>query len=497
MRERLGLRSPHRFAATCAAALAGALPLPGARCEAVVQGDDARSGKAWTILVYGAADNNADDHFQAFLNDVRRAIADDPAFELVVFVDRHAGYSNESATFGEDFTGGRLYRMEARRAQRLDGGEQFPECAADFEPDTADPELLQKFLAYGLAHHPARRTALIIYSHANGISMCPDEQSRRDMGIPEMAQVVGAEHAVDWVALELCNMSGIEIAYEWSAFSDGFSTGVLTAIPNAGPPLDWKRIFERVHSPGHPAAAGRADVVDPWTLDARGFGRLAVEEGEKGRLAAAEAGGERAARARHEAAASLDLEHAGAVKEAVDAFAVALAQEPDPARARQAMERLRDGGEGTPPVLNYVGDDFRGPGGFVDLYALLERAAACAELTDATRAAARAAMEATDSLVLASFGMPGFAGFVPGKHGVFLHFPAARSFGGLAFGRPAGPGRAWYSALPCEQERSHLGEWAWCRDGATRDDRNVQNWFELLDAWFDDAEDGGENGWRY
>ena len=456
---------------------------------------------AWTLLVYGAADNNADDHFQSFLNDVRRAIADDPAFELIVFVDRAVGYSAETATFGEEFTGGRLYRMHAKTAERLDGGEEFPACKVDaeFEPDSADPATLRQFLAFGRARYPARNTGLIIYSHASGVSMCPDEQSRRDMGIPELAQTVGSEQSVDWVALELCNMSGVEIAYQWSAFADGFATQVLTAIPNAGPPLDWKRVFERVHTPGHPAGAGRSDLVDPATLDAHGFGRIAIEEGEKGRLAVLAAGGERAQRVGGEAAASLDLDRAGDVKHAVDAFAVALAQEPDRDAARKALERLRDGGDGTPPVMNYSEGRFSPAGAFVDLYALLARASTCAELSEATRAAACEAMVATDALVIASFGMSHYTGFEKGKHGCFLHFPTASAARLATFGgRRAGEnGGAWYSPLPHEANGSHLGEWAWCRDGAVRDDRVVQNWFELIDAWTDDAADGGANGWRY
>jgi clostripain len=453
--------------------------------------------RAWTFLIYAAADNNADDHFQSFLNDVRREVADDAAIELVVFIDRHAGYSNESATFGENFTGGRLYRMREKSAERLDGGAEFPECRldAEWEPDSSDPTHLRQFLDFGQAHFAAPRTALLIYSHANGITLCPDEQSRGEMGIPEMAQVIGAEHSVDWVALELCNMGGIEIAYEWSVHGGGFSADVLTAIPNAGPPLDWKRIFGRVHSPGHPAAQGRSDVLDPARMDARDFGLLAIEEGLKGRQAAAARGGEEAARGAHEAAASYDLERVGAVKEAVDAFARAVAAGGGESRA--ALERLRDGDreKGIAPVMNYVGDRFVGEGAFVDLAALLARAAECKELGAAAQEAAKAALHATDECVLASFGMSGYPGFVNGRNGAFLHFPAGDRRGVGALGQRAFAASGWYSPLPHgDTHRRAVGTWAWCRDGANRGDGVVDNWFELLDAWYDHQDDGGVNG---
>lgn len=462
--------------------------------------------RAWTFLIYGAADNNADDHFQEFLNSIRREVADDPALELVVFVDRHLGFSSERATFGADFTGGRLYRMGATTAERLAGGDEFPECTLDgeWEPDSADPSTLRKFLAFGRARFPAPKTALILYSHASGVTLCPDEQARHEMGIPELAQVVGSEQSVDWVALELCNMGGVEIAYEWSAFGGGFATEVLTAIPNAGPPLDWNRIFARVHSPNHPAAAGRADTLDPARMSARDFGLLAVEEGWKGRQAFAARGEAAATRAAHEAAASYDLSQVGAVKEAVDGFAKAMAAAGAPARA--ALETLRDGTRDDAgavvcaPVLNYVDGEFAGERAFVDLYALLERAAACAGLPETVRTAAGAAMTATDEFVLASFGMPGLAGFEPGRNGAFLHFPAgaARAIRGT-LGQRAWASSRWYSPLPHRDDRGVLlGDWAWCRDGATRDDGVADNWFELLDAWYDDGGgDGGVNGWRH
>ena len=46
------------------------------------------SKRAWTLLLYGAVDNSADDPFVAFTDQVRRAIDDDPGIELVVLIDR-------------------------------------------------------------------------------------------------------------------------------------------------------------------------------------------------------------------------------------------------------------------------------------------------------------------------------------------------------------------------------------------------------------------------
>jgi clostripain len=123
-------------------------------------------------------------------------------------------------------------------------------------------------------------------------------------------------------------MSSIEVAYQWRPGNGGFSTGLLVAIPNAGPPLDWSRVFARLRT-----GAGEGKV-DPKALDPEAFGRLIVEEGGAGRRAEAEREPQRAPRLAFEAVACLDLERAGAVKSALDALAVALGSQDSKRRCR-------------------------------------------------------------------------------------------------------------------------------------------------------------------
>ena len=245
--------------------------------------------RPWTLLVYGAADNNADGPILEFLDSVRAALDDDPGIELLLFIDRSEGFSNDSTSLGADFTGARVYRLRRDTAELLDASEYFPGMSADeeYEVDSADPENVSRFVAFGKDRFPARNYGLMIYSHADGCTMCPDEESGRDMNIPELTDWVDEEASVDFLALELCNMAGIEIAYQWRPGNGGFSADVLVAIPNAGPPLDWDRAFARIRSPGHPLAipassnATENKVVDPARMTAEDFGRLVVDTTSK------------------------------------------------------------------------------------------------------------------------------------------------------------------------------------------------------------------------
>ncbi len=461
----------------------------------------ARPAAAWTVMIYGAADNNADGHMLDFLNKVRGAVADDPGIELVLFIDRSTGYSTDAKTFGEDFTGARLYRLGATTAKRLAGGDEFPEIALDkdWEADSADPENLRKFLRFGKARFPAKHHALLIYGHADGITLCPDEQSRHAMGIAELADVVTEAESVEFAALELCNMGGVEIAYQWRPGNGGFSTDVLVAIPNAGPPLDWDRVFARIHTPGHASTNGRDDGLDPSRMTAQEFGRLVVEEGGRGRRAMAAANPGRRDQIAHESVGCYDLLAVEEVKGTVDALAVLLARHD----AKAILEELCGPGKrGT--VMNYVDGRFSGPRPFVDLYDLARRCAECDELAPSARAAASAAMKATDDFVLASFGMDGFENFEPGRNGVFIVFPAgdgssARSAAARTRTFRESGWADWYAPYEVRREGTSAANWAWCRDGAVRGDGSVDNWFELLDSWFDSSDDesGGLNGWRW
>lgn len=430
--------------------------------------------RPWTLLVYGAADNNADGPMLEFLDALREALDGDPGMELVLFVDRHAGYSDDAEILGEDFTGARLYRLGRDTAERLAGDEELPELGLEGDPelDSADPDVLRRFIAWGKRRFPAQRTGLLIYGHADGRTMCPDETSDRHMGIPSLTDALGPDESVDFLALELCNMGGVEIAYQWRPGPDRFGAEVLVAIPNAGPPLDWDRAFARIRSPSH---AGPDDGValDPAAMTALDLGCLVVDEGRRGR----ELAQERGMRVFREAAACYDLRAAADVKRAVDALARALFE-----HDARAFLHFRDPGAAH-EAMNYTGG-----GPFVDLYDLCGRAAVDEHLPAPVRAAAEAVLPEVDRLVVASFGMSAYAGFEPGRHGVFITLPA----------REPGIWREfrWYTPLDLHGETGY-GRWSFLGDGATPGNGEVEGWFELLDAWLDtDDEGGGINGYR-
>jgi len=51
--------------------------------------------RPWTLMIYGAADNNADGPILDFLDSVRTALDDDPGMELLLFIDRSEHFSDD------------------------------------------------------------------------------------------------------------------------------------------------------------------------------------------------------------------------------------------------------------------------------------------------------------------------------------------------------------------------------------------------------------------
>ena len=76
---------------------------------------EAPAERPWTLMVYGAADNDADGPILEFLDGVRRTLDDDPGMELILFIDRSEGYSKDASSLGADFTGARIVVFGAIR----------------------------------------------------------------------------------------------------------------------------------------------------------------------------------------------------------------------------------------------------------------------------------------------------------------------------------------------------------------------------------------------
>lgn len=433
----------------------------------------------WTVLVYGAADNSCEESFCPDMADLMSALGT-PGVEVLAFVDRSPGHSANPHAFGEDFHDSRLYRLtpEGARHVAVDGAR---------EENSGDAATLARAIRWARRTAPSEHFAVVFYSHGNGWKWCPDETDGDALYPAELGAVLEPGDSIDLAVFDVCSMAGVENAYQWRPREAAFGIEVMVATPMAGFPFPWQRVFGRIRDDG------AEQSLRPAELTPAAFARLVVSETEAARREELAAGGlepDERAILEAEAMAALDLGRAAEVKAAVDALARALATWPD---GRAALADLR-GPTLEPATLHYVGD---GPGWaalpYVDAFALAERLAAADDL--AVRAAAGEVARAVDALVIASYGLSRYddhGGFQPGRHGAYVVLPGFDE----PQRRPAWSHVRWLHPDPLAGPDAH-GGYDWCRDGAAPGDGVVDNWFELLDAWLDDPEGGGSNGYRH
>ncbi len=450
--------------------------------------------KTWTIMYYGDADCNLEEFLLEDIAEMKASFVDNQGATLIVLIDRHPNssypYSSDSTVLGENFNDTRLYRITHDSYERLDGSDEFPEITttSSYEANMGDPSTLKKFIKYCKANYPASDYALILSNHGGGVkkksssltestadssldftkSICWDETSSNDfLYTGEISDTLTSDETVQLFGLDACFMSSIEFAYQFR--NDDGNTGFKGEVMVASAPtlysdgFDYVNIFSNL----------RAKYTDPTRMSAIEFGSLIVAiQKEATRFYSGQS------------LTCIDLSKVQAVKDAVDVLAESLTAEEDD------LETLR--GEAlTANILNYFNESASSEWinyPFFDLYNLSIAIYNSSSFDSAVKSNAMAVSSAVDAMVLCSFANSAYSGFVEGKSGVHIFFPDGDSTTGT---NPNihWASQKWYNSLDLSSSGSY-GKLAWCIDGATAGDSTDQNWFELLDSWFDTINDG-------
>jgi len=469
----------------------------------------------WTVMHYGAVDNSVEEQAMISYEQMKTGFIDDQGYTLIVLVDRSPEYSDDSTVFGEDFADTRLYRITHDKTERLDGGPEFPELTktSTYEANTADAQTLKKFIRSCKANYPAEHYALIIFSEGSGPVTCLDEGNEGDwIYTAEMTDVLTAEESVDLIGLDVCYMGGVENAYQWRPGNDKFGAQFMIASAPTSAPWPYEKILERLRSGGgdngeeDTMVGGKEKYYDPATMTTLDLAGVIMEEIYDRKLLSFSWG-------------CYDLTKVEAVKEKVDAFAVRLATEGE----KDDLEFIRGSGRNV-RTLNYMfpktlliltglamkDNWLLVP--YFDLYDLARRTYESRRFSTSIRSVAQEVMLAVDEMVVFSFRdfddlWQGPGGFENGKNGIYTVFPDGdREYSGMPFWAQF----TWYNVLSVTETPEGwpeeiwgpyptYGKYAWCADGATPGNNTVENWFELLDSWFDtdNGVDGGLNGYQW
>lgn len=487
---------------------------------------------SWTVMYYGDADNNLEPYLLDDVREMKDGFVDGQGINLILLFDRIPSYSSDRGTFGENFTDTRLYRVTSGSTWRLDGGNEFPEIttSSNYEANMGDPETLKKFIQFCKVNYPADKYALIFSNHGSGPrkkslggsseysttkALCSDDTDDDILYTAEISTTLTADESVALLGLDACLMSSVEFAYQFrnGNSNKGFKADIMVAsAPNVyGYGWDYEAIFQRLQNKGgtngttDTTLGGYERYYDPAVMSAKEFSAIIVEEQRDSTW-----------RDGSQSLTSLDLSKVSSVKKAVDQLAIAL---DGVTGSMSKLENLR-GNAPAAKLLHYFqkGSDkewIAYP--FFDLYNLADAIANSSDFSSIKTEAqavttAVKSTETVDGFVIYSFANSDFTGFEPNASGVHIFFPDG-DYTASGYDSPCWAYQWWYNpqrwtqAGPTTVTVDGSGEFVgglldWCiysSNGTAKCSSNntVENWFELLDKWYDNDNNNNRNSWEY
>jgi hypothetical protein len=180
--------------------------------------DPAATGEGWTVLVYSIADTDLEPFLLEDVGEMGQVGSSD-GLDIVALVDRAVDYSSEPVLGLDDWQGAKLLHIGDGTANVL---EEYGEI------NTGDPQVLQDFVAQGIANNPAEHYALVITDHgASWPGVGGDESAGHDgLTLAEMNDAIsaGLDQAgvdkLDLLGFDACLMATYEVASMLAPLAD-------------------------------------------------------------------------------------------------------------------------------------------------------------------------------------------------------------------------------------------------------------------------------------
>lgn len=471
-----------------------------------------------TIMMYADADNNLEPYMLNDIQEMKSGYVNDPNLNLVTLVDRNGNYSNDSSTFGENFTDTRLYKIESNSTTRINGGNEFPEITttSNYEGNMGDANTLKKFIDFTKANYPADKYMLIMSNHGGGAKeeldtlapdvdkhICSDETNNGDiMYMGQISDVLTKDQSVDVLTFDACLMGNAEVAYQYRPGNGSFEANyMIGSSPNVwGYGFKYDNIFSRIKAGGGTSdeldltLGGNEKYFDPATVTDEELGALFVEEQR-----------DSTTRVNNQQLSCYDLSKASDVKNSFDAFSRSLSVNHE----KSAIESIR-GSKTNTSLMHYFKESSETDWiayPYFDAYDLAKQVSMRATISPETKKAAENVMTSVDNMILYSFGQSKFDGnvdkFQEGKNGLSVFLPdGSRIYNNYNSGikAPHWQLQKWYNPNhTLDNLKVPYGNLYWCKDGIDNEKYKVGNWFELLDSWFDtsNTSDGGFNAFQW
>jgi len=390
----------------------------------------------------------------------------------------------------------------------MSGGIEFPEIAAsgNQEIDMGSAATLKKLIDFSKANFPASSFGLILMAHGLGTGgFSADDELGGRLHCGEIKEVLTDAQSVNLLGFNSCLMGNVETAYQFrnDSSNPGFKADVMLAPPGTTHILGWDyaSVFTRIDISKGGTLNGETELVtggdelfySPAGMTPEQLGLLFVEEHRDYMYSLGSDYGNA------DSLVLYDLASVKAVKEAFDDLAVSLDTQDERVKAETTRN---DPYKMIRYFRTYVSDELLAQEKtfypYYDLKGFCESINLDGTFSQASRDKAAIVIAAVNTMVMHSY------------FGSYLE--SADSYR-LSFFFPTGDGlyqdqvmfrfQWWYNAQKVEHIPSaekYYGFLDWCVDKKTNVTGEVDNWFELLDAWYDpdgNDTDGGVNYYQY
>lgn len=198
------------------------------------------ANRAWTILVYIAADNNLEQFGINDINEMEKGLPSSGAVEVIALIDRAKGHDKREG----DWTDARVYRIKKDNDLNKINSELLANLG---EVNLGDPGTIENFTHHAFRAFPARQRMFIMWNHGGGwASQAHDEDNGKTppgdddvklaelrSGLSKGMKSAGVKH-IDIVGFDMCLMAQIETAMSLRGIAK-----IMVASQNLEPGHGW------------------------------------------------------------------------------------------------------------------------------------------------------------------------------------------------------------------------------------------------------------------
>lgn len=415
----------------------------------------------WTFMFYFGADNDLEYFLLQNIKQMKENYTGN--VNVVFLIDRSASYSNDSKILGENFSGIKIYQMLPNNKLRVLNSDNF-------QNDEKRSLTLKKFIKLGKEKFPAKNYALFIGSHGGGArsanrNIVYSSTNESWIYTHEFSDVLSFDESVDILAIDACFMGNLEFLYQIRPYNGSFQADFVVASA----PTEWmygwnyRSLFAEI-------STYKSCDITPLLL-----GEIILENHKKYT---------KEEELDDQALSLFDMQKIADVKKMTDTFFVAAKD------MKNELCELRGYNYIPQETTCHYFDSSKkyewATYCYFDLYDIAKKAKANENISYHAQNLA----DAVDSAVISSFAGSYFKRFVENKTGLSFFFPDAdRQYNDVSMWED----QKWYNPKPFENQ----GNLAFCKDGAIENNQIVENYFEVLDFWFDSDNEKDVNEYVY